>query len=373
MRICSNCGSTNAEVDGPICRKCGALLPLSSKPLRMRVPSTSKEKAPSNDNTIQNIPPESNEVQFFIPGIRTSQKPARLKLNEIPLGDNTLSSLSKIPSEVPPPVIHPNSTTVRTDNQGTASHPLEVKKVKKEFLQEIKPQPFRGAIRTSYDPPLTQPKESILVKHAQETSSTRDTIESQSLGVSQVTPPNQGSKSDSTPMKWKQLEKDMSDVLKVLSEKLSLPEEDSSKSNLTLSKGPEIRIIPTSLNEILDNLLQINVHIEASAIIKRDGTILASAISSRVSDSLFATIGSNLTMIGTDIINGLSAGKLKTISIHGTLGVLDLAPLDHENPQVKDMIIILFSNSKVKSGVISLCKNMVKKQILEYIGIEKKE
>jgi predicted regulator of Ras-like GTPase activity (Roadblock/LC7/MglB family) len=111
-----------------------------------------------------------------------------------------------------------------------------------------------------------------------------------------------------------------------------------------------------------------DLNIEASSIIKTDGTILASAISSRISDSLFATIGMNLSMIGTDIIEGLDAGTLKSISVRGTDGVLDLAPIDRENPSVKDMILVIFSHPRVKSGIISFAVNIVKKQLLDYLG-----
>ena len=122
------------------------------------------------------------------------------------------------------------------------------------------------------------------------------------------------------------------------------------------------------MNQILEDLLKLDVNIEASAIIKSDGMILASAISSRISDSLFATIGQNLTMIGTDIINGLSAGKLKSISLRGSKGVLDLAPISETN----DMLLLIFSNPKVNSGIIVLAAKNVKKQVKEYLGISKK-
>ncbi len=125
------------------------------------------------------------------------------------------------------------------------------------------------------------------------------------------------------------------------------------------------------MNDILKRLIMLDLNIEASAIIKTDGTILASAISSRISDSLFATIGMNLSMMGSDIIEGLDAGKLRSISVRGTNGILDLAPIDKENPSVKDMILVILSNPKTKSGIISFAVNIVKKQLKEYLGIQK--
>lgn len=75
-------------------------------------------------------------------------------------------------------------------------------------------------------------------------------------------------------------------------------------------------------------------------------------------------------MIGADIIHGLSAGALKSISVKGSEGILDLAPIDTESPNLKDMILILFSHPKVKSGIISIAINVIKKQIKYYMGLE---
>jgi predicted regulator of Ras-like GTPase activity (Roadblock/LC7/MglB family) len=145
---------------------------------------------------------------------------------------------------------------------------------------------------------------------------------------------------------------------------ISIPK-DVSKEEL------EKEIHPSSMNEILKELGKLDSRIEASAIIKTDGTMLASAISDRISDPLFSTIGINLSMISSDILHGLSAGSLKSISVRGSEGVLDLAPIDLESSSLKDMILILFSNPEVKSGIISVAVSLVKKQIKYYLGLEK--
>ena len=142
------------------------------------------------------------------------------------------------------------------------------------------------------------------------------------------------------------------------------------ENKITILKEPEKKIPPTSMNEILKELVNLDSNIEASAILKTDGEILASAISTRISESLFTTIAMNLSMIGTDIIEGLSAGTLKSISVQGSNGVLSLAPIDKKNPNLKDMILILFSDPKVKSGIISFAVHIVKKQVKEYLGFE---
>lgn len=163
----------------------------------------------------------------------------------------------------------------------------------------------------------------------------------------------------------------MTEVLSFLSKKISVKKLEPPVTESKTKKEPEKKIPPSSMNEILNELITLDSRIEASAIIKTDGTMLASAISSRISESLFSTIGMNLSMIGSDIIHGLSAGTLKSISVKGSEGVLDLAPIDRGSPNLKDMILILFSHPKVKSGIISVAINLIKKQIIYYLGLEK--
>ncbi|MHA1192020.1 MAG: hypothetical protein ACTSP9_06945 [Promethearchaeota archaeon] len=168
-------------------------------------------------------------------------------------------------------------------------------------------------------------------------------------------------------IRQKQLEQDMSKVLKILSDKITVKQLPSHKSEKKgeVKKEKESIPPPASMNEILRNLLKLDINIEASAIIKSEGTILASAISSRISDTLFGVIGQNLSMIGKDIIEGLNAGKLLNISVRGSEGVLDLAPIS----QSQEMLLILFSNPRIKSGIIYFAANIVKKQVKQYLGL----
>jgi len=71
------------------------------------------------------------------------------------------------------------------------------------------------------------------------------------------------------------------------------------------------------------------------------------------------------------LVISIGAGKLKSISLKASDGVLDLAPIDQENPSVKDMFLIIFSHPKVKSGIIAFAVNIVKKQIKDYLGLKK--
>ncbi|MHA1336753.1 MAG: hypothetical protein ACTSPW_13590 [Promethearchaeota archaeon] len=110
--------------------------------------------------------------------------------------------------------------------------------------------------------------------------------------------------------------------------------------------------------------------IQAAALIQNDGTILASAMANNITDGLFSTIARTLSIIGTDIVNGLNAGDLKSISIRGTEGLLNLAPIRFNLPYVKDIILIMFSEAKVRSGIINIAASFVKKKIKKYIGIK---
>ena len=76
MIICSNCGATNNEAAGHICRKCGALLPISNKPHRIRVQTeklNGKEKGVRDKNSdsisrkseLQEIPVPESHVEKF--------------------------------------------------------------------------------------------------------------------------------------------------------------------------------------------------------------------------------------------------------------------------------------------------------------------
>lgn len=249
----------------------------------------------------------------------------------------------------------------------------EIGEEKSQVLQEITPKPFQSSLlsvkkdfqptsSTSIDPisdAFSELKESILEE------------EKEKPKPSLVPIPAKTSEAEVSISKQKRLEKDMTEVLSFLSKKISVKKLESPVAESKTKKEPEKKIPPSSMNEILNELITLDSRIEASAIIKTDGTMLASAISSRISESLFSTIGMNLSMIGSDILHGLSAGTLKSISVKGSEGVLDLAPIDRESPNLKDMILILFSHPKVKSGIISVAINLIKKQIIYYLGLEK--
>ncbi|MBY8999218.1 MAG: hypothetical protein KGD60_16035, partial [Candidatus Thorarchaeota archaeon] len=163
--------------------------------------------------------------------------------------------------------------------------------VDSKLLKEIEPRPYKGSIiadKEVYGPPRSKSKKGSKTK-----SLSPITVQSNSSEVR--------AQQEEFDIKREQLEQDMTEVLSILSQKLKLPEEVKPKSKSAKKNEAKHKIPPANMNEILSRLLKVDLHIEASAILQGD-KILASAISSRISDSLLATIGLNLSMIGTDII-----------------------------------------------------------------------
>ncbi|MFX0155365.1 MAG: roadblock/LC7 domain-containing protein [Candidatus Hodarchaeota archaeon] len=363
MIICQNCGTTNNEKLNKVCRTCGALLPVPSKHHRISEQKTDKGKKKVKKLTQKSVK-DSDETK--------TKKKEKLDLQEIPKEPEIITNSREL-QEIP---IASDEVLKNKAKLKDYSHSEEVES---KILQEIAPQPYKGSILDSHKesaPQISRPyqptppvdtisdaflelKNSVMEKKA----------EKPSIPISTTT--TEPSISDNVALKQKQLEKDMTKVLSFLSKKITVKKLEIPKAKTEKKEEAHEEIPPSSMNDILKRLLTLDLNIEASAIIKTDGTILASAISSRISDSLFATIGMNLSMIGSDIIEGLGAGTLKSISLKASDGVLDLAPIDKENPRVKDMFLILFSHPKVKSGIISFAVNIVKKQLKEYLAIEK--
>ena len=352
MIICSNCGTTNNESAGNVCRKCGALLPRSRRPPRMKITTKGKEiLEPQREKTKKKIKEKAQASKTQKkPSIKKEPtKPKSLDLHEIPktiaLNDDHVEiiddSIDDEEGEITEDDFEENLDDVEED---------------REYLQEIAPQPFRGSIiadKSVYG----RPKQPRKVSPSKPKKEPQDAVASENI--------------ESNLLKQKQLEEDMTKVLSFLSKKITVKPLKTVKKSVAASPKPKDSIPPSSMNEILKDLLKLDVHIEASAIIKKNGTILASALSSRISDSLFATIAANLSMMGVDIIEGLSAGTLLNMSIRGTEGVLDLAPIRFKKLPGEDMILIIFSHPKIKSGIIHFAVSIVRKRVKQYLGLSK--
>ena len=340
MIICSNCGATNNEESGQICRKCGALLPTSRRAPRIRMTPSKKTK---KEVKPQKRTPDKKKV--------SKPKSDYFDLQEIPKPEK----LNEIENEDEDELMEPQTHLEYEDDEEFVENELEEGDT--DALEEITPQPYKGSIIA--DKGVFGPPRQVRSRAATKPRSAQKSTASPS-------------EKESVLLKQKQLEEDMSNVLSFLSKKITVKPLDSiRKQKQAIQEKPEERIPPSSMNEILKDLLKLDLHIEASAIIKGDGTILASAISSRISENLFATIGQNLSMIGEDIIKGLSAGTLLNISIRGTDGVLDLAPIGSKKSFGDDMILIILSHPRVKSGIIYFAVSIVKKQVKQYLGLLK--
>jgi predicted regulator of Ras-like GTPase activity (Roadblock/LC7/MglB family)/ribosomal protein L40E len=334
--ICSNCGATNNEAKGHICRKCGALLPVATKPPRVKIET---KKQPVKKDKQASFKPQQKSKEKPSDNFKT--QPKSFELQEIP-------KVKALPNDQE----KSKEIIKKTESGENFDDFIEKEESERDILKEITPGPYKGSIIAQKD------VYGSFARRKAKSALEKPKFTAKSTVFEEESP------IDDSVIRQKQLEQDMSKVLKFLSEKISIKGTSRDK----LEKNEEVQvekesIPPTSMNEILSNLLKIDLNIEASAIIKSEGTILASAISSRISDTLFGVIGQNLSMIGNDIIEGLNAGKLLNISVRGSQGVLDLAPI------TQDMLLILFSNPRIKSGIIYFAANIVKKQVKQYLGL----
>ena len=354
MIICSNCGTTNNESAGNVCRKCGALLPRSHRAPRIKIAPEKKQilESQGGKTKTKTKPKKKSQPakrQKKAASKKEPTKPTSLDLHEIP----KVKTLNNDHIEIIEDLTDDEEEEIEEDD---FYEELDDMEEEAEFLKEIAPQPFRGSIiadKIVYG----HSKQPRKVKHSKTKKVTQKTATSENL--------------ESSLLKQKQLEDDMTKVLSFLSKKITVrPLKPVKKGEKTYAK-PKDSIPPSSMNDILKDLLKLDLHIEASAIINQDGTILASALSSRISDSLFATIAANLSMMGIDIIEGLSAGTLLNMSIRGTDGVLDLAPISFKNLPGNEMILIIFSHPKIKSGIIHFAVSIVKKRVQQYLGLSK--
>jgi len=383
MIICSNCGATNNESDGRICRKCGALLPVGNKPPRIRVSFGNNESTqitaekppqpqPSEEQTTQNknVGPRVGEVQFFSPNNvkKEEKKSIPAQLEEIPKPAS--SEPQKSLEEEPKSKIEEKNLSNIPRNLDEMPHSKS-----KSGLPEIKPIPYQGPIvpKNGIKTPQTQREQKSTPRDLEPIPEITRSFsgDSEVKAVSQPEKPQ--SRDTSTQSFRHRLEDEMSGLLSELSKEIATSSTQFTEPSTKETAPPEEKTLPSSMNDILKEVLSLDTHIRAAALMQYDGTILASALSSRITEGLFSTIGRTLSIIGTDIVNGLNAGKLKSISMRGTQGLLNLAPIELNSNKVADMILIMFSSARVKSGIVNIASGMVKKQVKEYIKLKYEE
>ncbi|MHA1752938.1 MAG: zinc-ribbon domain-containing protein [Candidatus Helarchaeota archaeon] len=121
-------------------------------------------------------------------------------------------------------------------------------------------------------------------------------------------------------------------------------------SDISSEKSKELKELLRSLNK-LDKLL------EASAIMKRDGTILASAISDKYGDNMMSMIAMNIFDIATDSIKALSGGNLKVLHIIADNALVILSYINSQT------LLVLITSPKSQIGLISMYSQLVSQKI----------
>ncbi|MGQ4874126.1 MAG: hypothetical protein ACP6IY_08655 [Promethearchaeia archaeon] len=379
MIICSNCGAANDEREGRICRKCGALLPIGNRPPRMRFSFNStqqKQKEKNIEPNIENIPqeithkpvnPTMSEINLFVPKKSQNDPNNDLDLQSIPVPGNIDENNISLQTHQ-----RPQYNTIPKDN--LAEIPMELNEIPKSELPEVEPPPFRSPIISNRHIRSPQLRSQNLQRIPGQIHNNKNVKPPQSIQHRQQIKVSETNKAENRKIIngniQKRLEDEMSGILAELSRKIAPIKKEPASKKKQIKEVETEELPPSSMNEILNGLLVLDSKIQAAALIQNDGTILASAMANNITDGLFSTIARTLSIIGTDIVNGLNAGDLKSISIRGTEGLLNLAPIRFNLPYVKDIILIMFSEAKVRSGIINIAASFVKKKIKKYIGIK---
>lgn len=111
------------------------------------------------------------------------------------------------------------------------------------------------------------------------------------------------------------------------------------------------------IKEHLHGLNKLDKLLEASAVLRRDGTILTSAISNRYNEKMMSMIAMNIFDIATDSIKALSGGTLKLLTMYADNA---LVVLSHINKQT---VLILITSPKSQVGLISMYSQIISQKI----------
>ncbi len=394
MKICSVCGSVNGA-DNKFCRKCGSPLAATTQPVRVKPvarpakPVKKETPAPSPKPTLEPIPQMDVEEP---PGI-TSPVP-----EETEGGVSWRPPQKPAPSTKPGPFMKPNPFVKPGTRppQKTAAQPASTRPVAKQgpsptpALIPIRPRPVEETSITEkesfYEPQAKSPSPQKKSKDKKSLESTKliplskiAPAEEEPEEEEEEAPPPPRPRADSksrrasaqkrssvTDSSAVALQQVMSEAMRSLSQQLGLAR-PVQKKVITTSAAPEAveeEVEPQTMTDILVDLGRIDPNIEASSIIRQDGTILAAATSHRLNENLLSVIAGTLSNISHDVVQAMEAGKLKFTSIHGTQGILFLAPL------FADMFLIVYTNPLSRPGVINVASHRVKAQLMKYMGMK---
>ena len=161
------------------------------------------------------------------------------------------------------------------------------------------------------------------------------------------------------------LEKTMKAELGIFKDKMDiLPKKPAKKKAVAAQPSQELSFKePDNLNDILRELIKVDPVIKASALVKRDGTIIASAISSTLSDSLISIIATTVVNIAKDIIFATESGELKYITLGGTNGIIHLVPI------LADIFLVILTGANSKQGIVNVVAKNVEKGVKKYLNL----
>jgi len=143
-----------------------------------------------------------------------------------------------------------------------------------------------------------------------------------------------------------------------------LPKKPAKKKAVAAQPSQELSFKePDNLNDILRELIKVDPVIKASALVKRDGTIIASAISSTLSDSLISIIATTVVNIAKDIIFATESGELKYITLGGTNGIIHLVPI------LADIFLVILTGANSKQGIVNVVAKNVEKGVKKYLNL----
>ncbi len=119
--------------------------------------------------------------------------------------------------------------------------------------------------------------------------------------------------------------------------------------------------VQAQLIEFLRGLNRLDKNLEASAVVRRDGSLLASAHSSRVKPEMMATITSTLFGIAEDSVRAISGGKMRIVTITAQQITLMLRPINDET------ILLLATGPNSNIGLITMKSELVAQNIANFL------
>ncbi|MHA1231993.1 MAG: zinc-ribbon domain-containing protein [Candidatus Helarchaeota archaeon] len=111
------------------------------------------------------------------------------------------------------------------------------------------------------------------------------------------------------------------------------------------------------LHELLRSLNKLDKLLEASAIMRRDGTILVSAVSDKYNENMMSMVAMNIFDIAMDSIKALSGGTLKLLTMIADNSLVMLSWINSQT------VLIIITSPKSQIGLISMYSQLISQKI----------